>query len=350
MRNKLKALKEKHQEVTDNMQALLDSHEDGFDDEQQAAFDGMAAESQKLKVQIENEVRFLESQASLPTVADANVQVAENQVADNTGVQVIDSQQQLKLPAVPRARGTLKCFTGEGGEKRAFEFGMFLMAAIGNPVGRRYAQQRGLPMKQVNWGKADIGALYQEGDNTAGGYLVWPELDSDIIRLVESYGVCRRLFRTSPMASETKSRNRRTGGLTATFVGEGAAGTESTGSWDQVALVAKKLMVLSRMTNEWAADTIISEADNFAVEAAQAMATKEDQCGLIGDGTSTYGGIEGITVKLLALNGVDDGGGLVLAAGNLMSEVTLANLNAVIGRVPAQSADHSWAIRSSYRR
>jgi HK97 family phage major capsid protein len=136
------------------------------------------------------------------------------------------------------------------------------------------------------------------------------------------------------MTSDTKDRNRRTGGLTMYPVGEGAAGTESTKSWDRVSLVAKKWMVLTRISNELNADAIISLMDDLADEVALASATKKDQCGFIGTGASTYQGIHGVQQRLSALNGVDDGGGLVLGAGNLASEITMANYNSVIGRLP----------------
>jgi hypothetical protein len=40
-------------------------------------------------------------------------------------------------------------------------------------------------------------------------------------------------------------------------------------------------------------DAIISIADDLAEEIVYAFSLKEDQCGFIGDGTSTYGGIVG---------------------------------------------------------
>lgn len=346
MRNRLKKHLDSHKEVTGKMESLLTTAENEdrvFTDEEQTSFDELKIKAAELKVQIDNEQAYLDSNIKIPTVPDNNMDTP-NEAADRTGQKPV-----IKMPAVPRSRYPLQCFKGEGGDQRAFDFGMFLLGAMGNPKAAQYCADKGHPMRFVPMSKVDIGALYQEGVNAQGGFLVWPELDTDIIRLVTEYGVFRRNARISPMTSEQKIRNRRTGGLTAYFVGEGDAGTESTGTWDQVQLIAKKLMVLSRFTEEWSADTIISEADNFAVEAALALATKEDQCGFTGDGTSTYGGIVGVNQKLVDINGVDNGGGLILGAGNLMSEITLANHNDVVAILPAYAErDAKWYCSKFY--
>jgi HK97 family phage major capsid protein len=56
---------------------------------------------------------------------------------------------------------------------------------------------------------------------------------------------------------------------------------------------------MARWSNELSEDAIISIGDTIAQEAAYAMAYKEDLCGFNGDGTSTYGGIVGITSKII---------------------------------------------------
>ena len=68
--------------------------------------------------------------------------------------------------------------------------------------------------------------------------------------------------------------------------------------WDDVNLVARKLAVLTRMSSELAEDAIIDLAAWLAEEVAYAFAEKEDDCLFNGDGTSTYGGIQGVLNKL----------------------------------------------------
>ena len=228
-------------------------------------------------------------------------------------------------PTAKKFTGRTKNFRGEidgkSPQERAYRFGMFCLAARGNENAKAWCESHGIK-------------LHQSNVNSAGGFLVPEEFGQDLIDLREQYGVFRQHAKVRKMTSDTRTDPRRTGGLTAYFVAEGAAGTESTKAWDQVRLVAKDIMVISRYTNQVSEDAVIDIGDDLAGEITYAFTLKEDQCGFNGDGTSTYGGIVGVRSKLLAINGVDDGGGLVLASGNLWSEITLADLHRVIGRLP----------------
>jgi HK97 family phage major capsid protein len=97
------------------------------------------------------------------------------------------------------------------------------------------------------------------------------------------------------MGSDTLNWPRRVGGLTAYFTGENQAVTESQAQWDNVNLTAKKIGALTRMSNEIAEDAVVSIADWLVGEIAYAFAAKEDDCGFNGDGSSSYGGIRGVT-------------------------------------------------------
>jgi HK97 family phage major capsid protein len=72
---------------------------------------------------------------------------------------------------------------------------------------------------------------------------------------------------------------------------------------------------------------------------AFSFARKTDQIAFLGDGSASYFGIQGIIPKLLSINGVDDGGGLVLGTGNAWSELTLTDFQAVQGRLPEYDGD-----------
>jgi HK97 family phage major capsid protein len=144
------------------------------------------------------------------------------------------------------------------------------------------------------------------------------------------------------MSTDTLSIPRRTGGLTAHYVGESTEGTESDTAWDNVSLVAKKLMILSRMSSEIADDALISMADMLAMEAALAFALKEDTVGFNGTGSSTDGGIVGVLVKAIdgnhALARV-----AAVAPHNLLTEIDADDLLNLMGAIPAfAKAQSKW--------
>jgi HK97 family phage major capsid protein len=174
-----------------------------------------------------------------------------------------------------------------------------------------------------------------EGINEQGGALVPPEFDNMLIRLLEQFGVFRRYTRMNQMASDTKMIPRRTGGVTAVWVGEGASITDSTPTYDNVQLVAKKLAARVIMSSEITEDSAISIADQLAFEIGTAFALAEDQAAFLGDASPTYGGITGITRKLLGLSGtIANIAGLFVASGNLFSEFTLPDFNNTVALLP----------------
>lgn len=224
--------------------------------------------------------------------------------------------------------GRLKNFTGATqaeAERKAYRFGQFAAAAlVGHENAVKFCQENGIELKTM-----------KETINTAGGVLVPSEFDNDLIDLRETYGVFRKNARVVPMMRDTKDRNRRTSGLTAYFVGEATAPTESEKGWDQVSLTARKLMTLTRISSELNEDVMINLADDLAGEIAYAFALKEDQCGFLGTGTSTYGGIIGLEAKFLALSGtIANIAGLVVASGNLFSEFTMGDFTTAVGKLP----------------
>lgn len=178
------------------------------------------------------------------------------------------------------------------GREQAYRMGRWLAAnLLQHEQSMIWCRQNGVGL--------DIMNAAATSPNTAGGALVPEPLSTAIIELMDTYGLMRQSADVVPMTSDTLSIPRRTGGLTAYFIGENQEGTESDGTWDNVNLVAKKVMVLTRMSSEIAEDAIVSMADKLTMEIALAFALKEDQCGLIGTGTSTYGGMIGVLVKAI---------------------------------------------------
>lgn len=170
---------------------------------------------------------------------------------------------------------------------------------------------------------------------TGGAALVPTELEQAIIDLRDTYGVARRLAKMRPMGSDSLEIPRRTGGLTAYFFSDtdGSGLTASDKSWDMVGLNAKKLGALSRVSNDLVDDAIIDLVDDFAQEMAYAFAVKEDGCYIVGDGTSTYGGMEGLITKFEATSYSSR---IALASGiDTFPEVTATDIASVMAGVAA---------------
>jgi len=172
-------------------------------------------------------------------------------------------------------------------EEAAYRSGMWLLATVGQSErARKWCAERGITVDQ---------RVMTVGTDSAGGYLVPTEMEQSIIDLRASYGLARQLCRRRPMASDTKSIPKRTGGVTAYFVNEDNSGvTASDKSWGNVNLAAKTLAALSLISKNLEEDSIIDVIDDLAMEMAYAFATKEDDCWLNGDGTSSYGGMQGL--------------------------------------------------------
>jgi len=231
----------------------------------------------------------------------------------------------LKIPL----HEPLRHFRGPDAEERAYISAQFFLAALWKD--RRAAQwceHNGVPVEWSPDPDRD-GLAMGGGQNTKGGYLVPTVLSQVIIDLRERYGVARANCRVWPMSSDAENVPRRTGGVTAYFVGENAEITASDKSWDQVGLVARKLAALCKYSSEIAEDAILNMADDLASEIAYAFAVKEDDCFVKGDGTSTYGGITGL------LTAVGAGSVATAATGETaFGTLTLASFEKVIGMLP----------------
>ncbi len=248
---------------------------------------------------------------------------------------IVDKDESFK--AIANSRHTARHLmsvgmASEDAKKLGYRMGMFVRAAMGKADGLRFCRDNGIPL-----------AGHTEGINEEGGFLVLPEFEQALILLREKYGVFRSNARYTPMGSETHSRLRQTQGLTAYFVDEEDSITESKMKWDRVTLTAKKVAILAKYSGELGQDGVINLGDTFAGEAAYAFAKKEDECGFIGDGTSTYGRMVGVTQRLYDVFTTAGGTGLVLGAGNAYSELTIANFYSVAAALPLYAeANAKW--------
>jgi HK97 family phage major capsid protein len=225
-----------------------------------------------------------------------------------------------------------------GDDEGALRAGHFFAATLlGSTASKRYCADNGLTIARAQG----------EGVGTAGGFLVPIEIEREVFKLLDVAGICRRYMRVRQMGSDSRSVPRRVGGLTAYFVGEGQGITESQGSWDNVNLAAKKLAVLTRFSTELAEDEVVELGREVTEEVAYAVASKEDDCGINGDGTSTYGGIVGVTKKLI--DGAHSAGAINAATGHdTFAEIDAADLGSLIAACPEYALESASWFASSF--
>lgn len=325
-RNELKSLIAKIEEegVSEELEAKS-SELMAIADEADAEIKELLAREEEIKIRLAKVDSYEDHSGAINSVRGVHVGPLET------------PKQTAKIPATVRRVGTLQNFKGNidgvSAEERAYRFGQFAMAKLSTDLPNRYHFAHAL-----NFTKAHIGAPLnvhgEGGSDTTGSHVFVPEeFGTDLIRLREVYGVARRVLKNVPMSSDTRTDPRWGSGLTAYFVGESDAGTESDADFDNVRLTAKKLMAITRMSNELSEDSVISFGDMLAGEISYAFANKEDECAFNGDATSTYGGITGIRPALDTLT-AGTAPGLILGDGNLWSELTLANFESVVGALP----------------
>lgn len=199
----------------------------------------------------------------------------------------------------PMAR--LKAFpnTNEGA-RDAYACGMWIRAA--NARGQNAAPdvEAEAYLDRLGWNPQ---AAQTEGTDKAGGFLVPAPMSRAIITIRENVGVARRLCDIVPLSSNTEDVPKRTGGLTVYYPGEGNTVTTSDLTFGRVNLVAKKRAVANQISSELSDDALINMTDRSIDEMGYALADKEDEEFINGDGTSTYGGENGL-LNVLGSSGV----------------------------------------------
>jgi HK97 family phage major capsid protein len=174
-----------------------------------------------------------------------------------------------------------------------------------------------------------IGALstkaLSEGTGTAGGFLVPEEFRAEVIRLVEKYGIIRRLATVIPMKRDVMNIPSLTGGISVSWVDEGVVIPESTPSFGQKVLTAKKLVGLTRSSSELLDDAEVDVIALLNELFAEAIAREEDYQGLRGVGTPITGvlGDAGCNVVTMGATKVN------------FSDITSDNLSDLIDSVTA---------------
>ncbi|MFA5114387.1 MAG: phage major capsid protein [Candidatus Margulisiibacteriota bacterium] len=132
------------------------------------------------------------------------------------------------------------------------------------------------------------------GSSTSGGYMVPIEYETQIMSIAEEYAVVRQLATKVGMKYNTKNRPIVTAGIAAYWLDENAAGTPADWTLGQIQLVAKKMMCLTKVSNEDLEDSDPSAEATLIREFGIAIGNKEDSAFLYGAGSGTTDPITGI--------------------------------------------------------
>jgi len=347
-------------QIDTEVSAILDGAENEnrpLTKEEQADVDKLETEADEARTAIQEQERmqaarrrseerkaFLnESRARQTHLAPGGSATPET-TTEEEEVEKLQERMALTAPPVPismgglglefqRYPGRLRAFEGSDAKALAYRAGVHLLATAGRGDQREWAK------KQCDALEVPIEMLanvQREGSDVYGGYLVFPEFEKSVIKLRNEYGSLRRNARIKPMGSDTLTQPRRTAGLTVYFPEEAGSITQSDMKWDQLSITAKKMAVLAQYSTELDEDGIINLADELADETAYAFAKKEDECGFLGDGTSTYGGFYGITTRIDDNSGSTYSGSIVTATtGNTtFGTLDLVDFEEVLGQVP----------------
>lgn len=182
-----------------------------------------------------------------------------------------------------------------------------------------------------------------ESSQAAGGVLVPEIFSGQVIRLVDEYSVWPSAMQNVPMGSDVVIATKRLTGVTANWTAENSEISTSDPTATDVRLVAKKLTVGTKVSNELLADSAISVGDWIVAEFATAIADKLDQAAVNGDGTSSYGGIHGVAKKILSA------AASVYTAGSnddTFEELDINDFLSVVAKLPRYVRNPRWYISS----
>jgi len=319
--DKLKKLLDELAAVVAEMEATSEMPAEGdapaMSEEQEASLRSLETRAAKLREQVELLQRIGAKQVELRAVIE-RAAPAKAVEAPEVKETIVENRNY----AIPRANGRLKAFTGPNAEERAYRAGMHLRGyTFGDAEARRWCVDHGVESR------AQAGSI-----NSLGGVLVSDELSSEIIRLVEEFGVVPSEFKRVSMSTDSILVARRTSGLSARPIGENSAPSTSEVTFDNINLIAKIWGIDNRVPNSLLEDSVINIADAMAVEVAQSFAEAFDNAGLIGDGSSSYHGTVGVAS---AINDGTHTAGVATATGRTTFDaLTLTDFTSLVAKAP----------------
>lgn len=218
-------------------------------------------------------------------------------------------------------------------EQQAREFGLYVLSKVGEHDTRQRATEI-----LTSDHRAFADRVKAEMKDITGAQAMIPlEHSARIHRLVEDSSVFARSAFPMPMGSGEMGFTRRTSGFRARKSTLRQAATKQDTGVLPINLVACNYEILTSYPKEIEADAVVPIAEMVVFEIVLGFSLALEEDGLIGDGTDAYDNQTGITFLLQAINGVDDGGGIILgtagSVGDGWATIQQADILKAIGSV-----------------
>lgn len=297
----IKAIREKIAEKkaeAESIIGLAESEERELSGEESTAFNAIAGVGKEGDENfVAGEIAALESQLAQAEKRDdlKRKVLAERVQEGNVDLPEVEDSarfENVRIHASAHRPAKINGFSGDHATKQAYASGMFVAAIFGNEKAMEFCKEQNIITNKM-----------MEGTDSLGGYLVPEPLEEAIIRIVEDFGLMRRLAFRKPMTSKTDKVGRRIGGLKVFYPGEGNTLTLSDLRLDKVALDAIKYACLGEITTELNEDSVIEMVSLLTMEMGLAISKAEDTNGLLGDGTAAFASVTGLHAAINAVVG-----------------------------------------------
>ena len=195
----------------------------------------------------------------------------------------------------------------------------------------RMQLSKGADYPQKAFDRDILGKAHVTYDNALGGALVPDEFVPNLIDVKNEFGAARRAVGVTNMSRETLIMPRIASDATVAWIGEGSTiSAQSTPTFDNVQLVAKKAGAYFTISNELMNDAAVNVADALSVSLGRAFGEFEDDAFFLGENDTT--GINDLIPAASASTAIYD------SASGGWSGYTVAKIMAWLGKIP----DAAW--------
>lgn len=212
----------------------------------------------------------------------------------------------------------------------AYVLGNMVLASLTDKLPQRAAKARD---ELKRWGQKTNTTL----NIPDGAAVVDDELQRQIWNYDTPYGVLRDYAQVLPMSSNEMTIPKNAGGEGGGFVSywnvEGAAPTLSDLTFGTINLIAREITVLGKMSRALLDDSVVNLGEYAAGKIAEIIHKNIDDAGFNGDGTNTYGGINGILNQFGTTATTDSRS---VTGGGTATATTEANVRAVVSKLPTK--------------